>query len=141
MSASVDDRKKYAETVRAYLIISVLCAVYGMIYELFGHKVYSLYMIFAFVIPLLGGFVPSIIMYALKVKRCRAAADGLYRSGIAALTVGSIIKGVLEIYGTTNALSRLYLYVGAALTILGIVLFLWDKLQCFRRKIKKERLS
>lgn len=112
-----------------------------MIYELFSHKVYSLYMIFAFVIPLLGGFVPSIIMYALKVKRCRAAADGLYRSGIAALTVGSIIKGVLEIYGTTNALSRLYLYVGAALTILGIVLFLRDKLQCFRRKIKKERFS
>ena len=84
-----------------------------MVYELFSHKVYSLYMIFAFVIPLLGGFVPSIIMYALKVKRCRAAA---------------------------NALSRLYLYVDAALTILGIVLFLWDKLQCFRRKIKKERL-
>ncbi len=76
MSASVDDRKKYAETVRAYLIISVLCAVYGMIYELFSHKVYSIYMIFAFVIPLLGGFVPFIIMYALKVKRCRAAADG-----------------------------------------------------------------
>ena len=140
MSASDDDRKKYAETVRSYLIISVLCAVYGMIYELFSHKVYSLYMIFAFVIPLLGGFVPSIIMYALKVKRCRAAADGLYRSEIAALTVDSIIKGVLEIYGTTNALSRLYLYVGAALTIFGTVLFLWDK-QCFRRKIKKERFS
>ena len=46
MSASDDDRKKYAETVRSYLIISVLCAVYGMIYELFSHKVYSLYMIF-----------------------------------------------------------------------------------------------
>lgn len=57
MSASVDDRKKYAETVRVYLIISVLCAVYGMIYELFSHKVYSLYMIFAFVIQLLGGTI------------------------------------------------------------------------------------
>lgn len=76
MSASVDDRKKYAETVRAYLIISVLCAVFGAVYELFSHKVYSLYMIFAFVLQLLGGFVPSTIMYALKVKRCRAAADG-----------------------------------------------------------------
>lgn len=62
--------------MRVYLIISVLCAVYGMIYELFSHKVYSIYMIFAFVIPLLGGFVPFIIMYALKVKRCRAAPDG-----------------------------------------------------------------
>lgn len=47
-----------------------------MIYELFSHKVYSLYMFFAFVLQLLGGFVPSTIMYALKVKRCRAAADG-----------------------------------------------------------------
>ena len=59
MSASVDDRKKYAETVRVYLIISVLCAVYGMIYELFSHKVYSIYMIFAFVIPLLDGTINS----------------------------------------------------------------------------------
>ena len=30
-----------------------------MIYELFSHKVYSLYMIFAFVIPLLGGTINS----------------------------------------------------------------------------------
>lgn len=59
-----------------------------MIYELFSHKVYSLYMIFAFVIPLLGGFVPSIIMYALKVKRCRAAADG----HTIALADGTVLK-------------------------------------------------
>lgn len=138
MSTSGDDRKKYAETARVYLIISVLCAVFGAVYELFSHKVYSFYMIFAFMIPLLGGFVPSLIMYALNVKRCRAdAAGGLYRSGIATLTIGSIIKGILEIYGTTNALSRLYLYVGAALTIFGIILFFSIKLQCFRRKIKQ----
>lgn len=30
-----------------------------MIYELFSHKVYSIYMIFAFVIPLLGGTINS----------------------------------------------------------------------------------
>ena len=59
MSASVDDRKKCAETVRVYLIISVLCAVFGAVYELFSHKVYSIYMIFAFMIPLLGGTINS----------------------------------------------------------------------------------
>lgn len=30
-----------------------------MIYELFSHKVYSIYMIFAFVIPLFGGTINS----------------------------------------------------------------------------------
>lgn len=30
-----------------------------MIYELFSHKVYSLYMIFAFVLQLLGGTINS----------------------------------------------------------------------------------
>lgn len=76
MSTSGDDRKKYAETARVYLIISVLCAVFGAVYELFSHKVYSFYMIFAFMIPLLGGFVPSLIMYALNVKTVQSGCGG-----------------------------------------------------------------
>ena len=44
-------------------------------------------------------------------------------SGIAALTVGSIFRGVLDIYGTTNRLVIVYPVVGGTLLAAGLILF------------------
>ena len=110
------------KTACVYLAVSAFCAVFGAVYEHFSHNVYSAYMVFAFAFPLVGGALPFLILRALRVKRI-AAPERLYHSGIAALTVGSIINGILEIYGTTNALSVVYWYAGAALCFLGIALF------------------
>lgn len=44
-------------------------------------------------------------------------------SGIAALTVGSIFRGVLDIYGTTNRLVIVYPVVGGILLAAGLILF------------------
>lgn len=52
------------------------------------------------------------------------AARNLYHSGIATLTVGSIVQGVLEIYGTTNALAGYYWIAGGALLLAGIAAYL-----------------
>ena len=52
-------------------------------------------------------------------KYLRGAAD----AGIATLTVGSLISGALEIYGTTSPLIVVYWIAGAALTLLGGLLF------------------
>ena len=46
-----------------------------------------------------------------------------WASGIAALTVGSIFRGVLEIYGTTNRLVIVYPVVGGTLLAAGLILF------------------
>ena len=48
----------------------------------------------------------------------RAGVNLLY-SGIASLTVGSIVTGVVEIYGTTYYLLVVYSCVGVILTVLG----------------------
>ena len=50
-------------------------------------------------------------------------AFNLYNSGIASLTVGCIIKGMLDIYGTTNGLMNVYFAVGAVFTVCGIALY------------------
>ena len=47
-----------------------------------------------------------------------------YNSGLAALTVGSIFKGVLDIYGTTNRLVYVYAAVGGLLTAVGLIAYL-----------------
>ena len=109
------------KTALTYLLISLFCALFGAIYELFSHGVYSFYMIYAFAFPLAGGTAPFLIMASVKVKRYPARVSrNLYHSGIATFTAGSLVNGVLEIYGTTNALSVCYPIAGTALILGGI---------------------
>lgn len=108
-----------------YLWISLFCACFGAIYEYFSHDVYSGFMIYAFMYPLVGGTLP---FYALALRRDSfrpgRISINLYNSGIATLTVGSIFQGVLEIYGTTNRLVWVYWLVGAGFCALGLLTFL-----------------
>ena len=112
-----------AKTALVYLILSVFCALFGAVYELFSHEVYSFYMLYAFGFPLVGGALPYGILSAFHLSKSSSAlARNLYHSGIATLTVGSIVRGVLDIYGTTNSLSRYYWFVGIFAVVAGVVI-------------------
>ena len=79
-------------------------------------------MIYAFVFPLVGGTFPFLAMDLFPCKKYPGTiARNLYHSGIATLTVGSILQGVFEIYGTTNSLCGIYWIVGAILVVMGII--------------------
>ncbi|MCD7748729.1 MAG: hypothetical protein LUH42_01610 [Oscillospiraceae bacterium] len=125
ISATESARLTAAKTAFVYLLAAVFCMVFGAVYEHFSHDVYSGYMIYAFAFPLLGGAVPFCAMTLLG--RCPVPTrlpQNLYHSGIATLTVGSVFQGVLEIYGTTSRLMRVYWTVGIALTAAGAALYL-----------------
>ena len=80
-------------------------------------------MIYAFVFPLMGGTLLFLAIALFGAKGYPGGMVGLlYHSGIALLTVGSILRGVLEIYGTTNHMLSIYWYLGIALTAIGAVL-------------------
>ena len=116
--------QRASKTAFVYLLISLFCVLFGAIYELYSHEVYSFYMIYAFAFPLAGGSLPFCILNLMQIKKYpNALARNLYHSGIAALTVGSIIRGVLDIYGTTNALSSYYWLVGIPLLIAGAITY------------------
>ena len=80
-------------------------------------------MIYAFAIPLILGTVPllSIAIWG-KVYPDKTALTA-WNCGIAALTIGCIVQGVLEIYGTTNHLMIVYPIAGFVLLSAGIILF------------------
>ena len=108
-----------------YLLISVLCAGFGAVYELFSYGVYSFFMIYAFMFPLAGGGIPFAALALAEPKRRRdGTAEMIWHWGIAALTVGSIIRGVLDIYGTTNALTAVYWFAGGGLLVVAITVYL-----------------
>ena len=102
-----------------YLAAAVIIAAAGGVYEYFSHGVWSNYMAFAFTVPLLAGAAPNFLAAALANKkragRTDSAAAGLQLAAVATLTMGSIMNGVLEIYGTTNRLMTVYPVAGLAL--------------------------
>ena len=129
MSISVPEERpiNLGRTGLVYLSAALFCALFGAIYEHFSHGVYSGFMIYAFVYPLALGALPFFAM-SLSGRRLPGRLPfNLYNAGIATLTVGSIFRGVLDIYGTTNSLTTVYWALGAGLTLFGAVLYLFGQ--------------
>ena len=113
----------------AYLIASVLVAAAGWLYELFSHGVYSNYMVYAFMVPLACGALPDLIAAARgcrSKKRSDSAASGFRLAAVVTLTTGSLIKGILDIYGTTNRLLVIYPVIGMALAVAALLAYAWQ---------------
>lgn len=125
-TSAIDSNAENAgKTAFVYLLAALFCVFFGAVYEVFSHQVYSFFMIYAFVFPLAGGTLPFCILHLKRAaKYPSATARSLYHSGIATLTVGSIIRGILDIYGTTNALARLYWGVGIVLLLAAAAVYL-----------------
>ena len=115
--------KRYAAVIGAYLNATVFCAIFGAVYELFSHEVWSCFMICAFAFPLLLGAIPFFLMQK-RGKPFPGRTPDLVHAGVAALTVGSILQGVLEIYGTSNPLTAVYWAAGGVLVFVGWLLTL-----------------
>ena len=103
------------KTFFGYLAVSVSLLVFSGIYELFSHSVYSPFMLLAFLIPLLG----SVALF-LPVRPSPWART-FYRSSLSIFTVYFLVKGVLEIYGTTSFLTVVYPVIGSLFFVFSIL--------------------
>ena len=117
------DTEKSLKTGMRYLAASVGIALAAAVYGLFSHGVYSYFMTYAFMVPLLFGAIPHLAaslknMPAKKEAGMQAeAAVSLQLALIVTLTVGSLLKGALDIYGTGNRLLVVYPAAAAVIAI------------------------
>lgn len=129
LSASGIERsgKEIEKLVFTYLIVTLVCAGFGAVYEFFSHGVYSYYMLYAFMLPFLGGTVYfyCILYFRSKIPGCIACR--FQHFGILTVTVGCIVCGILEIYGTTNRLVIFYFIVGGMFLVIGNFMYLLQK--------------
>ncbi len=117
-------RNGLSKKIHIYWAVSLFGILFGAVYEYFSHDVLSYSMIYAFLPPLiLGVLLHSVLRTAQEKTHGRSIPmpGGCFHAGVAALTVGMIMNGVLEIYGTTNRLISVYWIAGAVLLILGII--------------------
>lgn len=102
---------------------TLLCAVFSAVYESFSHNVISLWMVLLFLFPLLGGVIPALLL-VWRGKAPRIFPLALWRCGVATLGVGSCVKGILEIYGTSSGYQIVYWVAGTGLLAAGTPAFL-----------------
>ena len=123
----MSDNKKYQAQVVIHLSVAVFCALFGAVYEKFSHFIYSYYMIYAFAIPLVCGALPYAILALRSTRTPNERAMRFWNSAIATFTVGSVFRGVLDLYGSTNKLSIVYPMAGGVLVVLTIVSLILGK--------------
>ena len=104
-----------------YLLVTILCAVLGVVYELFSHGVYAYGMLYAFAFPLLGGVLPALVLQLRGVRLPSEASLLLWHFGISALTVGSFFSGALSIYGTSSRLTSVYWIMGGVCLLFSLL--------------------
>jgi hypothetical protein len=98
--------KQLRRTVWAYLIVSAAAVAIDKVYGAYSHGVDSAAMTWMFLYPLAGGALYFFIIGKLFPRithsvSCRVFLN-LHNSGIASLTIASLLKGVFEIAGTNS---------------------------------------
>lgn len=110
-----------------YLAITAFCLLVSLIYGHFSHGIHSFWMNWLAFWPLILGAVPAALS-AADIFPFRGTTDergagevmkDIYRFGIAAVTVSSFLKGVLEIAGTDSVYPDVLRYAGAVMLVCG----------------------
>lgn len=121
------NRRWLVRTALIFLLVSAACIAATNIYALFGHGVCSASMDTMFKYPLWMGTAPFSLLAALgkrlRRRRFPRLAFNLYNSGIAALTSGAMLYGILEIAGTSSAYQPLLMAAGWIFAAIGFILF------------------
>ena len=122
----LDINKRIKKTIIIYFFTTIFTIVFDRIYALFSHGVSSLSMNLMFLYPLLGGVVVYYILgYLLKNKKnSMIISFNLYNSGIAILTVGSLLRGIMDIAGTSSQYIKYYFIIGVLVIITSVIGFI-----------------
>lgn len=113
------------KTIIVYIVLAAAAVVFDQIYALFGHGVRSNAMSLMFLYPLLGGAVfyllAGLLIPGFNQHGTHRLGYNIYNSGIAILTVGSLLKGILDIAGTASVYVPLYFIAGWTSTAAGLL--------------------
>ena len=119
---------KYKKTILIYLVLSIVAITVNSIYGIFGHGVHSVSMTWMFLYPLLAGalFYLVVAIFIPKVNEIRGYRlfFNCYNSGVATLTIGSFLKGILDIAGTSSIYTVFFVVAGWLFILVALIMLL-----------------
>ena len=111
----------FLKIARRYLVAAIGCGAFALIYAQFSHGVYSPFMTFMFAIPLVGGAGVALGLHAAHARSVPLVARQAWALALAALTIGSCLRGIFEIAGTASPLLIAYPVAALILALCAII--------------------
>ena len=126
MSTSVtNSTTRFSRTFISYLAMAAFLFIFSRIYESLSYGEVSVFMHYMFCATLVGGIL---LLGLLQVKpNLSRITYNLWNTGIATITAGCLLRGIINLSGRSTTLDQPYWYVGAGFLALSLItLFISD---------------
>ncbi|HEM3690121.1 TPA: hypothetical protein U1D01_001356 [Streptococcus suis] len=116
---------RFSRTFISYLAMAAFLFIFSRIYESLSYGEVSVFMHYMFCATLVGGIL---LLGLLQVKpNLSRITYNLWNSGIATITAGCLLRGIINLSGRSTTLDQPYWYVGAGFLALSLItLFISD---------------
>jgi hypothetical protein len=128
LSTSVTKKRfsRLGKTATVYLILSIFLFIFSQVYVSLSYGEVSIFMNTLSLVPLIGGGLLVGLLY-LQPTLSRLSFN-LWNSGVAVLTAGFLLRGIINLSGRSTTLDWPYWVIGAgflglALVSIGLSLF------------------
>ena len=133
MSTSVtNSTTRFSRTFISYLAIAAFLFIFSRIYESLSYGEVSVFMHYMFCATLVGGIL---LLGLLQVKpNLSRITYNLWNSGIATITAGCLLRGIINLSGRSTTLDQPYWYVGAGFLALSLITLFISETRRTRQK-------
>lgn len=106
-------------TFITYLATTAFLFVFSRIYESLSYGEVSIFMHYMFCVTLIGGAL-LLGMLTLKPNLSRMTFN-LWNSGVATITAGFLLRGIINLSGRSTTLDQPYWFIGAGFLVLALI--------------------
>ncbi|HEM5269581.1 TPA: hypothetical protein U1351_001208 [Streptococcus suis] len=119
LSTSVtNSTTRVSRTFISYLAITAFLFIFSRIYESLSYGEVSVFMHYMFCVTLIGG---GLLLGLLTIKpNLSRLTFNLWNSGVATITAGFLLRGIINLSGRSTTLDQPYWFVGAGFLILAL---------------------
>ncbi|HFI0265168.1 TPA: hypothetical protein ACGOU9_001600 [Streptococcus suis] len=125
LSTSVTNQTvgRTARTFITYLATTAFLFIFSRIYESLSYGEVSIFMHYMFCVTLIGG---GLLLGFLTIKpNLSRLTFNLWNSGVATITAGFLLRGIINLSGRSTTLDQPYWFVGAGFLILASISLLF----------------
>jgi len=114
---------RWKKTALVYGILAAFCGAFSAVYLQFSHGESSPFLIWLFAPSLLLGMLPALLMSRIEsTKRPGIAIRRIWNSAIATLSVGMLVRAIVNISGRYTEYDTIYWIASGVLFAAAVVL-------------------
>ncbi|HEM4424459.1 TPA: hypothetical protein U1Y65_001497 [Streptococcus suis] len=120
LSTSVtNSTTRVSRTFISYLAITAFLFIFSRIYESLSYGEVSVFMHYMFCVTLIGG---TVLLGLLQLMPTLSRLSyNLWNSGVATITAGCLLRGIINLSGRSTTLDQPYWYIGVGFLVLALI--------------------